>query len=134
MDIQLIAGIVIGLIALWALLLVLFWLLRPRDVPLREILRVIPDLLRLLRSIMADGSVPADVRIVIGGLLIWIISPIDLIPEFIPGIGPLDDVIVAVVTLRYVRRRLGIDNLRDRWTGSSEAFAVLERVIGRGVG
>ena len=130
MDLQLVISIVVGLVALWALLLVVFWLLRPKGVPVREIIRVVPDVVRLLRALIADRAVPLDVRVIIGGLFVWIISPIDLIPEFLPGIGPLDDVIVAVVALRYVRRRLGIDDLRRRWAGTSEGFALLERVIG----
>lgn len=125
-------GIAVGLVALWAVLLVIFWLLRPKGVPVREILRVVPDVIRLLRALITDRGVPADVRVVIGGLVLWIISPVDLIPEFLPGIGPLDDVIVAVVALRYVRRRLGIDDLRRRWVGTDDGFAVLERVVGAG--
>ena len=130
MDFGLILGIFLGLVVIWALFLVVFWLLRPKDVPVREILRVVPDVVRLLRSIIGDGTAPWDVRVVIGVLFVWIISPIDLIPEFIPGLGPLDDVIVAVVALRYVRRRLGIEDLRRRWRGSEEGFLVLQRVIG----
>src|ERR671914_517191 len=130
MDLQLVVGVALGLIALWAVLLVIFWLLRPEGVPVREILRVVPDVVRLLRRLIADGTVPLDVRVIIGGLFVWIVSPIDLIPEFLPGIGPLDDVIVAVVALRYVRRRLGIDYLRRRWAGTTDGFALLERIIG----
>jgi uncharacterized membrane protein YkvA (DUF1232 family) len=125
-----IVGIVVAVVAVWLALLGLFWLLRPKGVTVRDIMAVIPDLLRLLRSRIGDRSVPADVRIVLVGLLTWIVSPIDLIPEFIPGLGPLDDVIVAIVALRYVRRRVGTDELRDRWTGSDEGFALLLRVIG----
>ena len=132
MDPQLIIGILIGLVVVWAIFLLIFWLLRPKDVPVREILRVIPDVIRLLRSIIGDRTAPWDVRVIIGGLFVWIISPIDLIPEFLPGIGPLDDVIVAVVALRYVRRRVGIEDLRSRWKGTADGFALLERVIGRG--
>lgn len=130
MDPGPIVGIVVAVVAVWLALLGLFWLLRPKGVTVRDIMAVIPDLLRLLRSRIGDRSVPADVRIVLVGLLTWIVSPIDLIPEFIPGLGPLDDVIVAIVALRYVRRRVGTDELRDRWTGSDEGFALLLRVIG----
>jgi uncharacterized membrane protein YkvA (DUF1232 family) len=125
-----VVGIALGLIALWVILLVLFWILRPRGVPVRELLGLVPDLVRLLRSIIGDASAPADVRVVLGLLIVWILSPIDLIPEFIPVLGPIDDVVVAVVAMRYVRRRLGIDDLRRRWTGSDEGFALLIRVIG----
>jgi len=129
-SVEVVIAIVIGLLLVWGLLLVVFWLLRPRDVSVRELLSVIPDVLRLLRSLIGDGSVPADVRIVLVGLIAWIVSPIDLIPEFIPGLGPLDDVIVAIVAMRYVRRRVGLEALRDRWVGSEDGFALLARVIG----
>jgi uncharacterized membrane protein YkvA (DUF1232 family) len=123
-------GIVVALAAVWALLLVLFWALRPKGVAVRELLGLIPDVLRLLRSIISDRSAPLDVRLVLVGLLAWIVSPIDLIPEFIPVLGPLDDVVVAVVAMRYVRRRVGVDDLRRRWSGTEDGFAVLLRVIG----
>jgi uncharacterized membrane protein YkvA (DUF1232 family) len=125
-------GIVVAIVAVWALLLVLFWALRPKGVPVRDVLRLIPDVLRLLRSVIADRSAPLDVRIVLVGLLAWIMSPIDLIPEFIPVLGPLDDVVVAVVAMRYVRRRVGVEDLRRRWTGTDDGFALLLRIIGSG--
>jgi len=129
-DLSLLIGIVVGLVVLWLALLLLFWIFRPKDVPVREVVRLIPDLLRLLRSVIGDRGAPLDVRIVLVGLLIWILSPIDLIPEFIPGLGPLDDVIVAIVALRYTRRRLGTEALRERWTGSDDGFRLLLRVVG----
>jgi uncharacterized membrane protein YkvA (DUF1232 family) len=130
MDLSVVIGIILGLAAVWAILLLLFWLLRPKDVPIRELLGIIPDTLRLIRGLIADRSTPLDVRVVLVGLLIWIVSPIDLIPEFIPGLGPLDDVIVAVVAMRYVRRRMGIQTLTQRWSGSDNGFVLLTRVIG----
>ena len=84
----------------------------------------------MLRDIVRDPSSPMDVRLVLVGLLVWILSPIDLIPEFIPVLGPLDDVLVAVVALRYVRRRIGVEGMRDRWQGSDDGFALLGRVAG----
>ena len=53
-----------------------------------------------------------------------------MIPEFNPVLGPLDDVVVSIVALRYVRRRLGVDGFRARWPGSDEGFALLSRVVG----
>jgi len=131
MDATVVAGILIGLVVLWATIIVVLWLLRPRDVAARELVGVIPDLLRLLRSIITDRAAPLDVRVILIGLVAWIISPIDLIPEFIPVLGPLDDVVVAVLAMRYTRRRMGIEDLRARWAGSDEGFALVTRVIGR---
>ena len=130
MEPRTLVAIVVGLVGLWAILLVLFWALRPKGVSVREILGVIPDVIRLLRSVIRDRSAPLDVRLVLVGLLAWILSPIDLIPEFIPVLGPLDDVVVAVVAMRYVRRRVGVEDLRRRWSGTDDGFALLLRVIG----
>jgi uncharacterized membrane protein YkvA (DUF1232 family) len=129
-DLSTIVGIFVALVALWAVLLVLLFALRPKNVSVREIVGVIPDVLRLLRSVIGDGSAPLDVRLVLVGLMAWILSPIDLIPEFIPVLGPLDDVVVAIVAMRYVRRRVGINELRRRWVGTDDGFALVVRVIG----
>jgi uncharacterized membrane protein YkvA (DUF1232 family) len=72
------------------------------------------------------------VRAALVGLLAWLVNPIDLIPEFIPVLGPLDDVVVAVLVLRYVRRRIGEDAMRARWRGSAESFDLLGSIIGSG--
>src|SRR5207249_11996702 len=101
-----------------------------RNVPHRELVGVIPDLLRLIRDLLADRKTPLAVRLALTFLLAWIVNPIDLIPEFIPVIGPLDDVVVAVLVLRYVRRRIGISELRARWPGTDEGFTLLFAVIG----
>ena len=123
-------GIILALVVIWALLLFILWWFRPRDVGARELIRVIPDVLRLARDLLLDRGTPRGVRVALVVLLGWLVSPIDLIPEFIPVLGPVDDVIVAVLVLRYVRRRLGEDGLRRRWRGSGDGFDLLMRLIG----
>lgn len=125
-----IIGVLASLAAAWAVLLAVLWVVRPRDVGLGELVGIVPDVLRLIRDLIADRSTPLRLRVALVGLLAWLISPIDLIPEFIPVLGPLDDVIVAVLVLRYVRRRLGSSELERRWRGSETGFATLSRVIG----
>ena len=129
MDVGLVAGIVGGLVVTWAVLIAILWVVRPRDVGLRDVVRVVPDVLRLVRDLLGDRAVPLGPRLALGGLLLWLVSPIDLIPEFIPVHGPLDDVVVAVLVLRYVRRRLGHDERRRRWQGSPEGFELLVRLL-----
>ena len=131
MDLGLVAVVLVAVALVWAAFIALLWVLRPRGTSLRELIGVVPDLLRLLRDLVGDRSTPLDVRAVIVVLVAWIVSPIDLIPEFIPVLGPFDDLVVAIVALRYVRRRMGAEVLRDRWRGSPEGFEVLARVIGR---
>ena len=123
-------GVIVGVLAVWAILVALLWVLRPRDTSLGDLLRVVPDVLRLVRALLTDRTTPFGVRAMLAGLLVWLISPIDLIPEFIPVLGPLDDVVVAVLVLRYVARRLGREELARRWPGTPEGFALLSRVLG----
>jgi uncharacterized membrane protein YkvA (DUF1232 family) len=124
-----VVGIVLSVLAAWVVIVLVLWLMRPRNVPLREGLRVVPDVLRLIRSLVGDRTVPRGVRIALVVLIAWLISPIDLVPEFLPVIGPLDDVIVAVLILRYVRRRLGEDELRRRWPGTDDGFTLLQAIL-----
>jgi uncharacterized membrane protein YkvA (DUF1232 family) len=69
------------------------------------------------------------VRLALVGLLFWLLNPIDLIPEFIPVLGPLDDVVVAIIVLRYVRSRLGDDELRRRWRGTDDGLRLVYAVL-----
>jgi uncharacterized membrane protein YkvA (DUF1232 family) len=129
-DLTGIAGIVLALVGAWLLFIVVLWILRPRDVRLAELVRLVPDLLRLVRDLLTDRSAPRGVRLALLALLAWLVNPIDLIPEFIPVIGPLDDVVVAVLVLRYVSRRLGDDELRRRWRGTAEGYDLLGNILG----
>ena len=130
MDGSVVAVLIAGLVGAWLLLLVVLWIARPRDVRLTELLRLVPDVLRLVRDLLRDPIVPRGIRWLLVGLLAWLVSPIDLIPEFIPVLGPLDDVIVAIIVMRYVRRRLGPDEFRRRWPGTAEGYELLSGVLG----
>ena len=130
MDGAWLAGVMVGLIVVWAVLVAILWLVRPRDVALSELVAFVPDLVRLVRGLVTDRTIEGQVRLALVFLLAWLVSPIDLIPEFIPILGPLDDVIVAVLILRFVRRRLGLTALRERWTGSDAGFGLLVRLVG----
>ena len=130
MDLTPLLGMLVGLAAAWLRLVALLWVLRPRDVGVAELVRVVPDIARLCRDLLADRRAPAGVRIALAALLMYLVNPVDLIPEFIPMLGPLDDVVVAILVLRFVRRRLGPDELRVRWRGTPQGFALLQRVMG----
>lgn len=130
MDLTWLVGVIVGLAAAWIAFILLLWALRPRDARLRDLVRIVPDIVRLCGDLLAAHDAPRGVRIAIMGLLVWLLSPIDLVPEFIPVIGPLDDIVVAVLVLRYVRSRIGTEELRSRWRGSPEGFELLRSVMG----
>jgi uncharacterized membrane protein YkvA (DUF1232 family) len=120
---------VVVVAGVWLAAVAVIWLHRPSRELAMPLLRLVPDLLRLVRRLMADPATPTPVRLALAGLLVWIVSPIDLIPEFLPGIGPLDDIVVAVLVLRWAGRRLGPERLREQWPGTPETFALLERLL-----
>jgi uncharacterized membrane protein YkvA (DUF1232 family) len=128
-DPGVVVGLLVAVIGAWLLLVVALWLMRSRDVRVVELVRLVPDVLRLVRTLLTDRMVPGTVRIALVILLGWLVSPIDLIPDFIPVLGPLDDVVVAIIILRYVRRRLGDDELRLRWPGTPDGYELLSGIL-----
>jgi uncharacterized membrane protein YkvA (DUF1232 family) len=123
--------IVLGVLAAaWALLVAAIWLHRPSRAVARTALRLIPDLVRLALSLIGDTSTPRGAKVALGGLLVYLLSPIDLIPDFVPGLGSIDDIAIAAVVLRWAGRRVGVDGLYAHWTGSDADFELLRRLIG----
>jgi uncharacterized membrane protein YkvA (DUF1232 family) len=94
---------------------------------LRELAAFIPDCVTTVRRLRKDPRVPrrAKIAIVIAG--VWVASPLDLIPEFIPIIGPLDDIVVVALALRYAGRRVPREMLLAAWPGQPR---LLERLLG----
>ncbi len=123
-------GIVAALVAIWLALAVTLWLAKPDDVGLRDMLRLLPDVLRLLKRLATDPRLPRRIRIVLVVLLAFIASPIDLIPDFIPVIGFADDVIITALVLRWVSRTAGADALAAHWPGTPDGLAALRRLCG----
>ncbi len=127
---DLLLGIAAGLLLAWAALIVALAIARPRGGLLREALRLLPDVLRLLPRLAADRSLPRSVRIRLALLMAYLASPIDLVPDFIPVVGYADDAIIVAAVLRSVVRHAGIGALRRHWGGTSDGFAALCRITG----
>ena len=124
-----ILAVIAAFIAIWLVLVAIIWLHRPsRDLAMPA-LRALPDIVRLARNLLADPRTPRSQKAALVVLIVWIVSPIDLLPEFLPGIGPLDDIVVAAVILRWVGRRTGPDRLRELWPGTPDGFALVARLL-----
>jgi uncharacterized membrane protein YkvA (DUF1232 family) len=117
---------VVLMLASWGVLLLLARRLPPGI--LRDLAAFIPDCVTTVRRLRRDPRVPrrAKIAIVVAGL--WVASPIDLIPEFIPIIGPLDDIVVVALALRYAGRQVPREVLLAAWPGDPR---LLERLLGR---
>lgn len=116
------------LLAAWLLLVTALIIGRAKGVPLTEGLRLLPDVLRLLRRLAADPALPRAVRVRAWIALAWLLSPVDLIPEFLPVIGPADDIIVVTILLRSMIRHAGPEAVQRHWPGTPQGLAVLARL------
>lgn len=127
---DLIIGVAVALVLSWLALVIALIVVRPRAGLLREAIRILPDVLRLIRRLAADRSLPRGVRIRLALLLAYLAMPFDLIPDFVPVLGYADDAIIVTAVLRSVVRRAGMDAVRAHWPGSDDGFAALSRLTG----
>jgi uncharacterized membrane protein YkvA (DUF1232 family) len=130
---QLLVGVAAGLLLVWVLLIVTLWLAARRE-PDRtsfvDAVRLVPDVLRLLRRLASDPELPRGVRWRLGALLAYLLLPIDLVPDFIPVVGYADDAVVVALALRSVVRRAGPEALDRHWTGTEQGLAAVKRLAG----
>lgn len=130
--IEVLGGIAVALLVAWLALAVLLLVALRGTAGPGEILRLLPDLLRLLRGLATDPTVPAGVRLRLWLLLAYLASPIDLVPDFVPVIGYADDAILVALVLRSVVHRAGMATVRDHWAGSPAGLAALARAANLG--
>lgn len=122
-----------GLVCVWLALVVGLYLVGRRyDEPtrLREVVRLIPDVVRLLHRLSKDETLPRGVQIRLMLLLVYLALPIDLVPDFIPVIGYADDVVIVALVLRSITRVAGADALDRHWPGSPEGLLVIKQLAG----
>ena len=120
-------GVLGGLLLCWLVLMAVLWATRPDDLRLRELLRLLPDVLRLVHRLAGDGTLPRGVRVRLWLLLGYLALPIDLVPDFVPVLGHADDAIVVALVLRSVVRHAGAAAIDRHWPGTPEGLAALRR-------
>jgi uncharacterized membrane protein YkvA (DUF1232 family) len=126
------AGVAAGLLLLWLCLIVglLVVARRQGNIGWREVLRLVPDVLVLLKRLAGDRTLPSSTRWKLIALLAYLASPIDLVPDFVPIIGYADDAVIVLLAVRSVARGAGADALRRHWPGTADGLAVLQRLAG----
>lgn len=102
---------------------------RDRDA-LRQLLRFVPDCVALFRGLMRDPDVPRSAKLVAAGTVAYLALPIDLVPDVIPGIGYLDDVLVVAWAIRHVVASAGRDRVATHWRGDPATLARILRLAG----
>lgn len=121
-------GLVVAAVVLlvsWALLVVLA--ARLPDGAAKELAGFLPACVTTARRLRSDPRVPRSAKVAVAFAALWVLSPIDLIPEFLPVIGPLDDVVVVALALRFAARRVPRTVLLEAWPANP---ATIERLLG----
>jgi uncharacterized membrane protein YkvA (DUF1232 family) len=130
MALEIVIAVAVGVVATWAVLVVLLIVATPRDVDLRAVARLVPDVLRLLRALATDRTLPRSVRLRIWLLIAYLALPIDLIPDFVPVVGYADDVVITILVLRSAVRRVGNEALDRLWAGAPSGLDALRTLAG----
>jgi uncharacterized membrane protein YkvA (DUF1232 family) len=94
----------------------------------KEVALLLPNLLVLFKGLSRDPRVPRSSKALLVVGAVWFASPIDLIPEFIPVLGPLDDAVVAALILRHILRRTGHEVVAEHWRGDPTTLNRLLRL------
>lgn len=125
-------GLLIALavaLALWLLAIGVLYVFG-RKSQARELATLLPNLIVLFRGLLGDSRVSRSSKAWLWFALGWFISPIDLIPEFLPVVGPLDDAIVAALVLRHILRRTDRSVIADHWRGDPSTLNAIIRLGG----
>ena len=95
--------------------------------PARDLAGFLPDCATLLRRLWRDPRLPRRARVALALATLWVLSPVDLVPELLPVVGPLDDVVVVALALGYAVRQVPRPVVAEAWPGSP---AVLAGILG----
>jgi uncharacterized membrane protein YkvA (DUF1232 family) len=117
--------VAVGLYAAFLLALVLLG----RGAAARAWLRLVPDCAVLCGRLLRDPRVPRSRKVALALLAVYLASPIDLVPDFIPVAGALDDAVLVGLVLRGVVRAAGEHVVRQRWPGTPDSLALLLRLV-----
>lgn len=123
-------GLVVALVVCWLLLLAVLWRVSRGRTTWRDALRLLPDLVRLVRRLAGDRELPRGVRVRLWLLLGYLALPVDLVPDVLPVIGWADDVLAVVLVLRSVARRAGPEALERHWPGTPEGLVAVRAACG----
>lgn len=130
---QIMLCVIAGLILVWLVMVFVLWFEQrknPDRASLLELLRLAPDVVRLLKRLATDRNVPIGARIWLGALFVYLVSPIDLIPDFIPVLGYADDALVVVLALRFAVKRAGEEAITEHWPGTAAGLEAVLRLTG----
>jgi uncharacterized membrane protein YkvA (DUF1232 family) len=97
----------------------------------RELAMFIPDCVVLFKRLLGHERVPRRAKVALGLLLLYLVTPFDVVPDFIPVAGQLDDAILVAAVLAYVARSVGRELIEQLWPGSERGLRVVLALVSR---
>lgn len=101
----------------------------PPQTSLREYALLAPRLVKLVWRLARDPRVPARSKAMLFVLVGYLASPVDLIPDFIPGLGQLDDLVIAAFALDQILNRVPHEVVRQHWDGDEDVLEVVRHIL-----
>ena len=121
-------GCGVGIGAWLALIAILY--LSGRRTDARALASFAADCAVLVTRLLRDTRVPRRLKLLLAGLLAYLACPIDLVPDVIPGVGQIDDLVIVALVLRRILKGCGEPLIREHWPGPPSSLRVLLRVTG----
>ena len=121
--------IALGVVAALYVLVVMALALAGRRTAAREIATLLPNFIILFKGLIKDPRVPRGSKWLLAFGAAWVASPIDLLPEFLPVLGPLDDAVVVALILRHLLKEAGEEVVREHWRGEPATMDKLLRTM-----
>lgn len=90
----------------------------------------LPNMVKLLYGLLKDVRVPTAEKALFLAAIVYVISPIDLIPDFFPFIGQVDDIYVVALTLLRLVNRSDASVVREHWSGGGDIVALADTIAG----
>jgi uncharacterized membrane protein YkvA (DUF1232 family) len=128
MSWDVVIAVAIGLVVAWLILIGVLLAIKPDDTSIRDAVRLLPDVVRLVSRLARDRTLPRRIRVGLFLLLAYLVIPFDPVPDFIPVIGYADDAVVVLLVLRWVVRVAGNEALERHWPGTPQGLDALRRL------
>lgn len=120
----------LAMIAVWALFVIAL-LVAGRRNDARALAGFVPDCVVLFQRLLRDQRVPRGSKLLLGALVLYLLMPLDIVPDFIPVAGQLDDAILVALVLRRLLRTTNVAIITEHWSGPPASLALILRLAGQ---
>lgn len=94
-----------------------------------ELLKLIPNLLKLLYRLLEDPRIPKSEKAILAGVAAYVVSPLDLIPDVVPFLGKVDDLVLIALVIKRLFNVAGDQVLNEHWDGSQDLLMLVDRIL-----